>query len=966
MPVPSNPIVDGTMKTKQSHTTSKLGPQQMVHWFVASSYASGSFTEERVRNSVALLHRVPAARNAVLHRFTMLFEDAVRSHLDHIEFQSTAPGISPEIASSLELVVNTLFELLEQSGKAWATILCNWSVEALGQVSSCSKQRQTVPPPGNLGHLLSFWLNVVPMRMLLDVYRTCLKILIENSPQSCVDSLLKASASHSPHFDWVVADVGSAFPDAIVERVLYTGFSKFCKLRWTPMSLQPSASITMNENEQTILTSVTRVLEHLFLFHPSKVCNKIVDMFKTPPSGKSSSHIKVTLYLMNLFSVSPVLLPATTEMFVDLIDATRLNNLYKQFQKLNRSPEEIANLSSLVVHLVCKSSSGSAKLISFLLATTCSKPTGKLQGMDKGVCSVFSKIVSLLMDDLKHMALKEKNETSNVFTEISANYEEYCNNLLISCSTSRKTWWYDLLLVICFYKSYANSVLSYILTEANTHSHLEIFLQFYNDVAPVTPDLLDSVLQKSFQSLPKLSTDKALSLLTNINSLCAWDEAKVPSEGFKTRLIKKLLLVIDDIVLMVCKLPIKKHCAKLCVDILYQIMSTTSTCDLGLGTRLLPLTQSLVYYFYYLLHTGHKNNDAAMQSCHRVLVQLTQTPETFSVVCRLLLEASVTQEDNSVLFGKRIEPELDENEMSEIQAGRKVNLLALHQKAKAKSIFKSSLSNGFVPVSVEAGRIGVGPKKKKKCPISQESQSSNNECLSLLLYRCSCKTSGNINLNSFTIPDVRQTFDSDKLLHLADCIISTITVSSPQLATTITLDGDTEWPSCNTRKLTIERDLQIFYFLDEHPFVWQLLFLIAHNHCAFNKVSSIIRSCMSVLLSHYESDRYQTPLPETSLHYQVATKVMQLLGKGKLVPEPLCFVGQFFHQISPFEVSVLLTTVWNFIKEHPSDAEQSSENQREFKLENINLQPFLTVVHHVLHANITNLGYLFSTYMVTK
>jgi len=61
----------------------------MVHWFVASSYASGSFSQERVKNSVDLLLKVPAARNAVLHRFTMLFEEAIRVQLDHIEFQRT-------------------------------------------------------------------------------------------------------------------------------------------------------------------------------------------------------------------------------------------------------------------------------------------------------------------------------------------------------------------------------------------------------------------------------------------------------------------------------------------------------------------------------------------------------------------------------------------------------------------------------------------------------------------------------------------------------------------------------------------------------------------------------------------------------------------------------------------------------------------------------------------------------------
>ena len=71
----------------------------MVHWFVVSSYASGSFTEERVKNSVSLLCQVPPARYAVLHRFTLLFEEVIRAQLDQMEFQSSGRAFSLMIGS---------------------------------------------------------------------------------------------------------------------------------------------------------------------------------------------------------------------------------------------------------------------------------------------------------------------------------------------------------------------------------------------------------------------------------------------------------------------------------------------------------------------------------------------------------------------------------------------------------------------------------------------------------------------------------------------------------------------------------------------------------------------------------------------------------------------------------------------------------------------------------------------------
>ena len=88
----------------------------MVHWFVVSSYASGNFTEERVKNSVTLLQRVPPARFAVLHRFTLLFEEAIRAQLDQMEYQAAGVNVCFDLryfagmfCSILQLPVSTQF-----------------------------------------------------------------------------------------------------------------------------------------------------------------------------------------------------------------------------------------------------------------------------------------------------------------------------------------------------------------------------------------------------------------------------------------------------------------------------------------------------------------------------------------------------------------------------------------------------------------------------------------------------------------------------------------------------------------------------------------------------------------------------------------------------------------------------------------------------------------------------------------
>ena len=81
------------------------------------------------------------------------------------------------------------------------------------------------------------WFNdVIFILIILDLYSTAVIDFIcriDRNPASCVESLLTTSSSHSPYFDWVVADVGNAFPNAIIEKVLFSGFDKFCKLRWS-------------------------------------------------------------------------------------------------------------------------------------------------------------------------------------------------------------------------------------------------------------------------------------------------------------------------------------------------------------------------------------------------------------------------------------------------------------------------------------------------------------------------------------------------------------------------------------------------------------------------------------------------------------------------------------------------------------------------------------------------------------
>ena len=45
----------------------------------------------------------------------------------------------------------------------------------------------------------------------------------DENTEGCISALLETSVVHAPHFDWVVAHLGSCFPATLINRVLALG-----------------------------------------------------------------------------------------------------------------------------------------------------------------------------------------------------------------------------------------------------------------------------------------------------------------------------------------------------------------------------------------------------------------------------------------------------------------------------------------------------------------------------------------------------------------------------------------------------------------------------------------------------------------------------------------------------------------------------------------------------------------------
>lgn len=91
---------------------------------------------------------------------------------------------------------------------------------------------------------------------------------------NCVTKILNfffldTSVAHSPHFDWVVAHVGSSFPKTVITRVLSCGLKDFC-----------AKGNIQSSSKSAKLNSVVGILGHLASSHFTDIRKALLELFE--------------------------------------------------------------------------------------------------------------------------------------------------------------------------------------------------------------------------------------------------------------------------------------------------------------------------------------------------------------------------------------------------------------------------------------------------------------------------------------------------------------------------------------------------------------------------------------------------------------------------------------------------------------------------------------------------------------
>ncbi|NWI05885.1 INT5 protein, partial [Tichodroma muraria] len=447
------------------------------------------------RCALRLLRCLPPARHAALQHLRGLFDEQVCSHL--LQREGSAPGPATKASPGAEVVQEVrraLAELVAANPRAWAPGVAAWASELMGQLSSKYAGRPGVPPAASLNELLQLWMSCPATRALLDIYSQCLAAMVGSCPDACVDALLDTSVQHSPHFDWVVAHVGSSFPGTIISRVLSCGLKDFCA-----HGGGDTAPGTAGDKRVPKIASVVGILGHLASRHAGSIKQELLRMFHES-LGSSREHHKATVpFLLQLALMSPTLLATVSPELVDSLKPTVLNQLHQHFSAVPR--DELDGVVGVVVHLLCHTSAGALRTLRFLLATAApaSVITAPGPALHEGVREACERLLQLLLLHLQKLvhgrsspSLAECPARPVPFLEaLRPHVRELCLDTL-RLERKRCLWQHQLLALLAVHSAPhgAAEALFFLLALARTPEELALAPQLHAGLRAVLPDPL--------------------------------------------------------------------------------------------------------------------------------------------------------------------------------------------------------------------------------------------------------------------------------------------------------------------------------------------------------------------------------------------------------------------------------------------------------------------------------------------
>ncbi|XP_074786374.1 integrator complex subunit 5 [Athene noctua] len=916
---------------------------------------------EHARCALLLLRSLPPARHAALEHLRGVFDDQVCSHLLERENGGPHPGAGPPaggapgLAEVVQEVQRVLGDFVRLNPQAWAPVVSAWSIDLMGQLSSKYAGRHGVPPPAGLNELLQLWMSCGATRTLMEIYTQCLAAMIGACPDACVDALLDTSVQHSPHFDWVVAHIGSSFPGTIINRVLSCGLKDFCAHGAAAPGdlLFGGAAGGGGDKRVPKIASVVGILGHLASRHSGSIKQELLRLFHESLTPARDQHQKAAVpFLLQLAVMSPPLLGAISSELVDSLKPNVLNQLHQHFSSLPR--EDLDNMVGIVVHLICQTSAGAYRILQFLVNTAmpASVITPPGPGLHDGVREACDRVIQLLLLHLQKLVYNRGNPGGPAEPSPSSprpvpfldalrpHVRDLCVETL-RLERKRFLWQHQLLSLLAVYSAphSATDALFFLLTLARSQEELALATQLYAVLSSCLPDLLPATVKACVCQIHagRLPEPQIAQLFRNLALVVQWEGGEAGPAAMGAQLGAILSRHLPDLAqLLLHRSP----------DVAEAASFLLAVCPLPRAVppaHLLAAVRAAVHQFFAVLR---RENAAGVWYSGRVLARLSAvSPAAAKAVLQHLVEAAL-RGGNAELFGAV--PEKPAEEASRFEETGDVSLLDVNRRFTAAVNF----SGGGVWSVFHAGVIGRGLKTPTgHRETAPEAATRNAQTFLSLLLRC-CHGGRPTDHPALTPPGAGVNPEAAKAV--AAALVEAV---CPEAA-----GGDLVWPPEDQARGTVERDLRICRRFRQNPLLFPLLRVVAAGRPALCYCSVLLRGLLASLMAHWDASR-EPRTAASPWHLAASCSLVACMAEGSLLPPVLGNMHEIFHHLAPFEVHLLLLSVWDYLRENsPLPQKFTFHAQRGVFLRDFardgDVGKHLAVLHSVLHKNIHRLGLL--------
>ncbi|OAD58560.1 Integrator complex subunit 5 [Eufriesea mexicana] len=864
------------------HSTGTLSPQDIlaeVRKFISGAVrpTHSTSTLDVTRTALSLLRNVPAARDAVLEYFCNVFFVAVTKYVRQIETNQNLTICEETIIAEIHVVLSNF---INGNPEAWAPIISAWSLELLGKLSTDYAKRGNLPVNAGINDFLQQWMSCCATRTLIDITAQCLQCLMHSDTESCIKALLDTSVLHSPHFDWVVAHVGSCFPNTVITRVLSCGLKDFCTMGHEHNIKNPK------------LNSVVGILGHLAGSHFQDITAALLDLFKGSlkedvniDEDTKNQKLATVPFLLNLASLSQTLLKAIT---TDL--ALFASDWCKYF---DNQPEALIDLT---VHLILGCEQGASQIINILLDTSLNTSNVGYHSVNtaQSVKNVCSEILELVLQEIDLLLRTHGPQSANVALLNSVKQElPLILPLLLNQNPLRVQTATRLL---CFLGSQSPNILvsaaSYMLVKAVTTFHLAALIQLvsnniilFSSNKSETENVLASysyftqVVEQAVREINYknvIETQETRQLFQNLAILLKWEKstkAVVFRSKMITQAIKSNLHQISALLMKTTDFNLANDIAKM-LDLFSMPVKDNFTPNVELT---LKLTRAVIQYFFLCIAKDDitKKQQGVKIVCHLLKDLTFYSPCARVLALREILGHSINN-DPAKYFGakEKFEPKFEET-------------LLLHQ--NHKQVTSTMLAQKHSSV-FHAGVIGHGPRKPPPENTIDKETIALNKILLIDVIKACCS-----NRESERYP-----VNLDALTMVSLLLVELV---SPDV-----MYNGLPWPDEEFTKVTIERDLQIRRTFKDVPLLWTLLELTAWYRPALAYCSVLLRGIAATVMANWNTEE--------------GILLVSVMALGQLLPSPLASIRDILPVLEPHQINnIMKECVWAYMRENvPSPA----------------------------------------------